>query len=244
MILKTEGIVLKRFDYRETSQIAIFFTRDYGKVSGILKGIRRSSKKFGSSIDSFSLNDIVYYKYCRSELHLISQCDLKEYYLSIRQDYKRNLAANYMLELVSSIMPTEQKNEEIFQLMLDYLNSLGKISDIDKLVHIFQVKILSLSGFRPHIDSCVRCQKKVVGRARFSLREGGLLCQNCPSSETNFSIISKGTVASVLYIEQNDWIKSLRLGLTSKVKQELKYILNNFLVYHLEKKINSSRYLK
>ena len=243
MILKTEGIVLKRFDFRETSQIATFFTRDYGKVSGVLKGIRRSPKKFGSSIDKFSVNDIVYYKYRRSDLHLISQCDLKGYYSHIRQDYKRSVAANYMLELVSSIMPAEQKNEGVYQLMLDYLNSLGEISDIDRLVHVFQIKILSLSGFRPHIDSCVRCNNKIEGSVRFSLREGGLICRDCPSVETSFSIISKGTVASVLYIEQNDWIKSLRLGLTSKVKQELKYILNNFLVYHLEKRIKASRYL-
>ena len=37
MIVKTEGIVLKSFDFRETSRIATFFTRDFGKVKGVLK---------------------------------------------------------------------------------------------------------------------------------------------------------------------------------------------------------------
>jgi DNA repair protein RecO len=40
-IHKTEAIVLSRRDFRETSLIANFFTRDYGRISGLLKGIRK-----------------------------------------------------------------------------------------------------------------------------------------------------------------------------------------------------------
>ena len=78
MIVKTEGIVLKTFDFRETSRIATFFTRDFGKVKGVLKGIRKDPKKFGSSIEKFSVNDIVYYQYRNNDIHLVSHCDMKD----------------------------------------------------------------------------------------------------------------------------------------------------------------------
>ena len=242
-ILKTEAIVLKSFDFRETSRIAAFFTREYGKVRGVLKGIRKDSGKFGSSIDRYTVNDIVFYHYSRSDLHLISQCDLKQFYLPIRRDYKRSVAANYMLELVDTMMPAEEKNAEIYQLILDYLESLQTIKDIDKLVHIFQIKILALSGFRPHIDACVTCQKKIQDRARFSLKEGGLVCARCLRPETAFTFVSSGAVASILHIEQSNWPESLRLGLTAPVKNELKYILNNFLIHHLERNLKATRFL-
>ncbi len=243
MIIKTEGIVLKSFDFRETSRIATFFTKDHGKVKGILKGIRKDHKKFGSHIDRFTVNEIIYYHSSRSELHLVSHCDLKQFFFPIRQDYKRSLAANYALELVDAIMPVEQANLEIYQLILDYLTSLETIRDIDKLVHVFQIKILLLSGFSPHLDSCVKCNKKILGQARFILSSGGLVCPNCPSTETSFSLISKGTVASILHIERNNWANSVSLGLTLTVKKELKYTLNNFLTYHLERKIKTAKYL-
>jgi len=35
-IHKTEAIVLRRFDFRETSLIADFYTRDFGKIKGIV----------------------------------------------------------------------------------------------------------------------------------------------------------------------------------------------------------------
>ena len=243
MIHSTEGIVLKTFDLRETSRIATFFTKDCGKIKGVLKGIRKDPRKFGSSIDKFSVNGMVYYEYRNSDLHLVSQCDLKQFYFTIRQDYKRNVAANYMLELVDTVMPLEHPNKRVYRLMLDYLGSLEAIDDIDRLVHIFQIKILLLSGFRPHVDACVKCHKKVLGKARFSLRAGGLICSYCPTTETNFTPISKGTIASMLHIEQSDWIKSLRLGLTRTARKELKYLLNNFLIYHLGKNIKSAKYL-
>lgn len=243
MILQTEGIVLKTFDFRETSRIATFFTKDYGKVKGVLKGIRKDPKKFGSHIDKFSVNDIVYYQYRNSDLHLISQCDLKEYFFPVRQDYKRSLAANYALELVNMIMPAEEENKDIYGLLLDYLQSLGAIADIDKLVHAFQIKTLLFSGFRPHLDCCVKCGKKVHARAQFSLRSGGLVCGQCPIDELNSTTISQGAVASILHIEKSDWEKCLRLGLTPSVKKELKYILNHFLVYHLERQLKTARYL-
>ncbi|VAX35191.1 hypothetical protein MNBD_UNCLBAC01-1997 [hydrothermal vent metagenome] len=244
MILKTEGIILKTFDLRETSRIAFVFSKEYGKIKGVLKGIRKDPRKFGSSLDRFSVNDIVYYQYRRSDLHLISQCDMKQFFPDIRLDYKRSMAAGYVLELVDKIMQVEQKNEAVYQLMMDYLNSLEAENDIDKLVYIFQIKILLLSGFRPHIDACVKCGKEVSGRARFSLKEGGLLCCDCPTAGSDLTSISQGTVSSMLYIERNQWVSSLRLGLTQIARRELKYILNNFLVYHLERKIHTAKYLQ
>jgi DNA repair protein RecO (recombination protein O) len=242
-ILKSEAIVLKSFDFRETSRIATFFTKNYGKIKGVLKGIRKDSKKFGSSADRFTVNDVVYYHYTHSEIHLISHCDLKQFFFPVRQDYKRSVAAHYALELIDSIMQIEQPNVKVYNLLLDYLTSLENIKDIDKLVHIFQIKILLHSGFRPHLDSCVRCRRKITKRARFSMKLGGLVCQDCPTQETIFTFISQGAVSSIIHIEQSEWSKALRLILTAPIKKELKFTLNNFLVYHLEKYIKSSKYL-
>lgn len=243
MIVKTQGIVLKSRDLRETSKLTTFFTLANGKVTGVLKGIRKDHKKFGSSVDRFSVNDIVYYEYRRSDIHLVSQCDLTQYFYPIRQDYQRNLAANYALELIDCVMPTEEKNVHVYNALMDYLHSLQTTGDIEKLVYVFQIKILHLSGFSPHLDSCVRCDQKIQGRARFSMSLGGLLCQSCPSLESKFTLISKGTISSILHLESSNWHNALKLGLTRTTRRELNYILNNFLIYHLERRLKSARFL-
>jgi len=243
MILHTEGIVLKTFDFRETSRIASFYTRDHGKVSGVMKGIRKDPKRFGSSVERFSVNDIVYYQYRRSDLHLISQCDLRNFFFPIRQDLSKSLAAHYMLELVQVMMPAEEKNIQIYDLMLDFLGTLESSADIHTLVHFFQIKMLLYSGFKPHLDTCVKCRRTVTRQARFSPNEGGLVCRDCHTDDRHVHLISQGTIASILHVEKSPWGQCLRLKLTKRVRDELKYALNNFLVYHLGRRIKSARYL-
>ncbi len=243
MIAKTEGIVLKSFDFRETSRIAIFFTRDYGKVKGVLKGIRKNSKKFGSSIDNFSLNDIVYYKSRNSDIHLISHCDMKDHFPLLRQDLRCMTAASYASELVDTVMAMEQYNGAIYKLVQDFFKSLHMSSDVSKLVYMFQVQILSLSGFKPHLESCVRCASKIHSAAKFNLRLGGLVCPRCLEVPGEALSVSQGAVASILHIQKEPWVRAIRLGISGVVQKELKYVLNHFLVFHLGRHLRSTRFL-
>lgn len=242
-ILKSEAVVIKTYDLRETSRIGVFFSRDYGKVKGVLKGIRKDPRKFGSSVDRFSVNDIVYYQYAKSDLHLISQCDMRNFYPGLRQDLKKMTAASYGMELIDAIMPDEEPNEDIYRLLLDYLDSLQREDDISRLVHMLQIKILLFSGFRPHLDACVQSGRPITGEARFSMKFGGLVGPDVQVNDAQSVQISKGAVSSILHIEKSDWPQCLRLGLSPKIRSELKYVLNNFLIYHLERQLKSSRFV-
>ena len=243
-IISTEAIVLRAIDHRETSKLAFFFTRSHGKVIGVLKGIRKTPRKFHTSLDKLSVNDIVFYQYRNSDIHLISQCDMKEHFLEIRRDIKHLNAGEYACELVNKIMPLEEKNAAVYELLLDYCRVLGHNRDVGRLVHMFQIKLLNLSGFRPHIDSCVQCGRDVKTKAKFSVRKGGLVCPHCDRRDFDLIPVSPGAVASLLYVENHAWAQCLKLMLTLSVKRELKIILNNFLIFHLEKNIRSAKYLE
>ncbi|MGE5307595.1 MAG: DNA repair protein RecO, partial [Deltaproteobacteria bacterium] len=156
-IITTEALVLRRWELRETSLLVNFFTRDNGKISGELKGIRADTRKFGSSVDIFTLNDIVFYQKRNSSVHLVSQCDLKEGYPAIRVDLRRIAMASLVCELLDGVMAPEDSNPDVFRLALDALGELAVNPAPDKILAIFKIKMLSLSGFKPHLDSCVSC---------------------------------------------------------------------------------------
>ncbi len=243
MIAKTEGFVLKSFDFRETSRIATFFTRDFGKMKGVLKGIRKDPRKFGSSVDRFSLNDIVYYQYRNSDIHLVSHCDMKDYFYGIRGDLKRMTAASYAMELIDTVMPLEEENLEIYALLQDFLTSLALTDDISKLVHMFQIKILLLSGFRPHLETCVRCEQVVEGATRFSQKLGGLVCGPCKDPGGDWVPISRSAMDAIMHVQREPWIHAQTLTVDALIKKELKFILNHFLVFHLERHLKAARFL-
>jgi len=232
---------LKRYDLRETSLLVNFFTRNYGKISGELKGIRKDPRKFASSLESFSHNDIIFYHKRNSSVHLVSQADLVNNFSGIRQGLTKITAASLIVELIDGIMAQEDKNEDIFDLAMTALAELSGYTDPDKVMTIFKIKALSLSGFRPHLDSCVSCLGRAPGQVKFSLGLGGLLCQKCGPKDLRARTIFRGTIATIMHIEKNDFKTNLKLGMNPQIKKELNLVLNGFLNFHLGKELKSQK---
>ena len=55
MLLSSKGLVLKVFPYSDTSIISNIFTDDYGKLTFIVKGIRKPKKPLLSILQPFNL---------------------------------------------------------------------------------------------------------------------------------------------------------------------------------------------
>ncbi|MGA2774725.1 MAG: DNA repair protein RecO [Candidatus Omnitrophota bacterium] len=240
-IHKTDALVLNKREFRETSLIADLFTRDFGKICGLFKAIRSEPTKFASPLEIFSLNEIIFYSGRSSSLHLVSQCDIKDNFGVLRQSMTKIGVASFMMELLSTLMPLEDKNEEIFDLTVNCLNELKVCANPNKIMTIFKIKVLALSGFKPHFDSCISCADKVSGQSKFSLALGGLLCGKCEKKDFTSRNIFRGTVASILHIEKSDLRGALNLGMNPQIKRELEAILNAFLNFHLEKELKSQK---
>ncbi|MBU2541301.1 MAG: DNA repair protein RecO [Candidatus Omnitrophica bacterium] len=244
-IYKTQAFLIKKDDFRETSLIARFFSQDYGKISCLFKGIRGEPKKFASNLEPFSLNEIIFYKNNRGELNLASQCDCIENYSKIREDINKVYICSFMLDLIDSLMQQEEVSIPLFTLLNDCLRLMSQGQDHHKLLFIFTIKILSLSGFKPHFDSCVSCTSHIdyTKKTYFSSSRGGLLCEKCLEKDRASRLIYRGTIASITYIQNNEIDNNLRLGLNTLIKKELSTLLNKFLKYHLEKELKSSSYI-
>lgn len=240
---RAEGIVLNKRDLRETSIIVDFYTKEFGKINGILKGIRTEPEKFASNLELFSLNEFIFYRKTHSSLHLVSQADKLNNFTRIRQSVERTAAAGFMMELISSIMQLEDKNEDVFDLVLAALKELETNYNPEKIAAIFKIKMLSLSGFKPHLDSCVSCLDIISGQSRFSLALGGLLCPRCMAKDPASRLIFRGTIATVLHIEKNAFNNCLSLGMNPLIKKELDLILNAFLNFHLGHELKSQKLL-
>ncbi|UCB57409.1 MAG: DNA repair protein RecO [Candidatus Omnitrophota bacterium] len=250
-IQKSEAIVLKTSDFRETSLVVNLFTKDFGKLGGLIKGIRLTPQRYGGMPLIFSRSSIVFYQNPKRDLSLVTQCDAQEQFLPIREDLEKTAYANYFLELLDTVTQDYDKNERLFELTVDALRALCHTRESWRIARIFEIRLLNFSGFKPRLDSCVNCQKEIVqearlktgGQGRFSSILGGILCERCFGHDKNAQATLKGTLASIEYIEKSDWSKALRLKIAPDIAAELVTILNSFLDIHLDKEIKSRKFL-
>lgn len=148
-IQKTDAILLRKRDFRETSLILSFFTRDFGKIDGILKGVRGARPRSDANPIFFSLDQIVFYERKRGGIFIISQCEAQDVFLNILKEWPRATSAYYMLELTDMFTAPGDKSEEVFGGIYNGLKSLDIGKDPNSVTRLFEIKLLIASGLWP-----------------------------------------------------------------------------------------------
>ena len=232
MIKKDLGFVIKRHNFRETSLITTIYTERFGKITGILKGFYTPKREFSSPFDRGSLNEITFYPK-KQEIWLVSFVDLVNDYSYLRTNISKAKVAALFLSLVDKVMQHWDSNPLIFELLRECLGALER-EDEQKILYIFLIKFLTLSGFKPEINRCLSCHGELDENLYFSISRGGLICHNCFGSVRNLQRISKEAASSLLYIQKHDFPLTLRLRSSARCQAEMFRILEDFLAYHLD----------
>ena len=243
-IQKTDAIVLRNQDLRETSSIVTFFTRDFGKIKGIIKGIRGPRPQQISNPQLFSLNEIVFYEKRRSDFSIVSHCDLKDFFYSVREDLKKIAYASYFVNLLDALTPLFDKNEAFFDILLNSLVFLTQPASPRRVARIFEIKLLDAMGLAPSLEGCSGCGSGSLDEFRFSAKQGGVLCKNCYGSDMNAKSISKGTVNFIEHVRKTPYPLVERLKVSDEVGKEVEDLLREFIDMQVGRRLKTVDFLQ
>ncbi|MBN1872517.1 MAG: DNA repair protein RecO [Candidatus Omnitrophica bacterium] len=240
-----DAIILHERDVRETSLLIVFYTREFGKIRGLIKGVRGPRGPLGHQVQIFTLNRVVFYDSKRSGIHTVSQCDLIDFFEAIRSDLVKVSYAYYFVELVNALTEEEDKNPEIFDLLLNSLELLKGSSSPRRITRIFEIRLLMLSGLMPRLNRCIVCDREIdfqaasFKKAKFSYKSGGLLCERCLEHDASAFHIMAGTAHFIEHVERAPYEQLARIKVSKDVGEELEGVMKKFIKYQLDKEIRS-----
>jgi DNA repair protein RecO (recombination protein O) len=245
-IQKSAAILLSKKEIRETSCIVALYTEDFGKIKGLIKGARGKQAVFGLYLQEFTEYDIVYYEKKRRTIYTVSECDLKKTFKRLNSDLERRLWGYYILELVDKLTPLEDRNTNIYQLLVETLDLLDSAHFLDKTVMVFQIQFLKLLGLMPQLEYCVNCDKKLAKDTdvNFSVRFSGILCDKCFGADIQSFSISRGTAASMKMLARTPLNSLSRISISKNLRDEIAMLINRFIDYQLGEHLKSSRFIK
>ena len=122
----SEAIVLARRRFSEADRILVVFTKSYGKISLIAKGIRKPKSKKRGSLEVFS--QIKFAASRGKNLDIITEVEIIDSYSGIRKNLKKVTVAYFFLEVIGRIIQEGEKNEKLYSLLISYLDKLKKES--------------------------------------------------------------------------------------------------------------------
>lgn len=245
----THAIVIRSIPYGESDRIVTFFTKYFGKLKAIAKGARRSKKRFQNALDLFTYVRLIFFDREGMGLVRAEGCDILNSFSNIREDLKKIIYGNYFLELVNEMAVEREQHPEAFELLLTFLNTLNRETPAEDYLRIFEIRMLSLFGYRPNLRSCAICKKgmeelKEVKNMFFSLERGSLVCEGCSKNLNNLTPLSWGTARLVDEITRMDLSRLDRLKFTSQALSESRLLLPRFITYQLGKELKSLKILR
>ena len=242
---KTQAFVLRFLNYGESDRIITFFTREFGKLSGIAKGARRSRKRFSNAIEPFSHSILLFSRRGEGGLAIIENCDVINHYPGIRSDLEKTMTASYMIDLVDQFTAEGKKSAGIFQLLFSFLGLLETGNSVEETARFFELRLLRLSGYEPVLERCVICNTPLneISTAFFDTTKGGIKCLQCGRGGQDCIPVSPGTLKTLLMGNQTETDRIHRLVLSENALKESRNIFRHFIRHILGKEPKSLQVL-
>lgn len=145
-VFKVDAIILKRKNTGETDRILTVFTRQYGKLHLLARGVRRLSSKRGPHLEIFSHAKLIIYR--GKSMDSVSEAVSIDKFENLRSDLYLISTAYYLCELVNSLTRERQEHRDVFILLLRALRALEE----DKrttVIRFFPGILVEMLGFVP-----------------------------------------------------------------------------------------------
>lgn len=149
MIYKQEAIIINFRDLGEADKIVTLLSRNKGRIDSVAKGVRKPNSRKSASIDI--ANRGLFSLATGKTLDVITEVKLLENYQHIKISVITIAAVSYVLDLVDRFYAEPGQGDEIYSVLVNFLESLNSITDnnliLNNLVLGFEIKLLDISGF-------------------------------------------------------------------------------------------------
>ncbi len=204
---RTKGIILKKVGRREADQLFTLYTKDFGKLEILGKGIRKISSKLRAGMEIFYLSEIEFIQ--GKAYKILTDAIVIEKFENLRKDLGKLTIATKISEALDGLISGQEPDERIWSLLLkvfEKLNSFDfKLKNLELIYHYFFWKFISILGYKPELYHCSICQKKLKPeKLYFSKEEGGIICKDCFLKEKSAKEIEPDIVKILRVILDKD----------------------------------------
>jgi DNA repair protein RecO (recombination protein O) len=244
-LYKTRALVIKSINLSESDRLVTFMTESQGKVKCVAKGARKIKNQFWGALEPMSLIHLIYFGKEHQSLFRLNHSDIIESFQSIRDDFSKIYTGVYFLDLIDAMILEGHSEKNIFNLLYQSLAALNQQTELESLRRLFEIRLLTLSGYKPQLDHCVICGKEPKsGMIAFNYSHNGVLCHVCSNRtrmDTQFSTGTRNYIKKLLEVE----IKTCeRLKFPKSQTDEIEKMTHRLVLSHLGRELKSYPFIK
>lgn len=240
---RTQAIVLRHIEYGEADRILTLFTYQRGKITAIAKGVRKIRSHKAGHLEPFTNVNLFLAK--GRNLDIITQAETVNPHMGLRENLQRVALASYVVEALDRFTYEEGQNVALFRLLEETLTRLETQDNLETVVHYYEVRLLDLLGFRPQLFECIDCGEPILPQDQFfSPLVGGIVCPQCARARSEVIPIEKDVLRYFRHLQRSKWGQVADITMPSSIETKLAHLIEGYLTYLLERKLNSPDFLR
>jgi DNA repair protein RecO (recombination protein O) len=147
-----QALVLRRWDFSETSQTVVLYTRHHGLIRGLAKGSKRPQGNFSGGFEPLTCGQIQVIPKSTSDLALLTEWDLQEIFPAPRRSLTAHRWALCSADLVSRMLERDDPHPLLYDSLILFWRQLEQAQE-EHAVVVFLLKLLDDTGHMPHLES-------------------------------------------------------------------------------------------
>lgn len=150
-MIAESAVVLRTWDYSETSQTAALLTRGHGLIRALAKGSKREKSPFSGGLDIVTVGEAALILRATTDLATMTEWTLTDALGRLREDLRAHAAALYCVDIASRLVQDQDPHAALFDALVATLRALGEPSGGARLVAGFQWEALAQTGHAPDL---------------------------------------------------------------------------------------------
>lgn len=232
-IIKTKGIILAQNNMGDNDKMVTILTPDLGKIGCAAKGARRPKSALMAGTQFLCFGDFLIYKGVSS--YNINSCEPIEIFYNIRLDIDKLKYASEVAKIANDVTDENENSYKILQLVLNTIYMISESEkDLDFILSIFKLRMLSIIGFRPIIEKCANCNQN-QNLKYFSLKDNGLKCDACGRQDKSAIELTEASIKAIKYVIWAEPKKIFSFEMSNENKIQFKLLTKLYLNKCLER---------
>lgn len=242
-VYKTQAIVLRQRKLGEADKIVTLYCSHLGRVDAVAKGVRRTKSRLAGHLEPLTLGSYLIAE--GRNLDIVTQAETVDAYPALRADLERLGRGIYCAELVDRLTPERSEGNPIFHLLQETLAIIDTEASIDLAVRRFELKLLAELGYRPSLETCAVCDRRLEPIDNFwSPEAGGAVCPSCADETLRLLPLSLNALKVLRLLNRAPFADAARVNLSPGLYREVEACLQIQVEYVLEREVRSSRFLE
>lgn len=180
----TQAINLKSYNLAESDKIMVMYSREYGILRCVAKGVKKPTSKLGGRMQTLNANKLLMAK--GKKLDIVCQAELVDSFKGLREDITKLTYSIYCSELINNFgLENDTNSAQIYDIFFETLKNISLSSNTEEILWTiirFKLRLMKLLGYAVELNKCVKCNDQIQNNAySFSAESGGIVCYNCKS---------------------------------------------------------------